>query len=125
MANKLKKYVGTVTVEATSELQAHKRFNNYVQDKLDMGNCAGIILDNGFKVASPEGIKLMVVQIYRDEPVFVTLIDDGQDFKKLFKEFNKQDNPAENEDWLGFSDFMESKGVQLPSCVTTECLEYY
>ena len=76
-------------------------------------------------VKKAKDIKIMVVELYRDEDVTVTLIDDGQDFKKLFREFNRQDKPDTNPDCLGFTAFMESKGVRVPSKVTTECLEYH
>lgn len=126
MAKNLKKYVGTVSVEAVSEVQAFKRFNDYVKDLLDNGNCAVSILDSGFKVSYPVELRLISVKLYRDEDTApITLVNEGQNFEALFRAFNKQDQPDTNPDCLGFTDFMKANGVKVVEDVNHECLEYY
>jgi len=66
-------------------------------------------------------MKLRIVMLYGDE-VDAVLIDEGQDFNKLYKEFDKQframcaesdvNGPAHRA-WLGFTNFIKSKGVNV------------
>ena len=66
--------------------------------------------------------KIRLAWLYEDSDCPYVLLDEGQDFKKIFKEFNKQDQAMIDEPviegpaykaWLGFSDFMKSKGVKI------------
>ena len=62
-------------------------------------------------------VKVRLAKLYEDEDADAVevLLDEGQDFPALYREFNGQDDPS-NEDWLSFTDFMKSKGVKLVEC---------
>jgi len=58
-------------------------------------------------------MKVRIAKLYEDDDCFCVLLDEGQDFQALYSEFNEQDAPDTNEEWLGFTDFMVSKGVKV------------
>ena len=57
-------------------------------------------------------MKVRVAFLYEDSDAFCVLLDEGQDFHALYEQFNEQDYPNVQE-CLGFTDFMESKGVTV------------
>ena len=61
----------------------------------------------------PLRVRLAYVDEEDDDPV--VLLDEGQDFKALFVEFNRLDTMYVHGegDYTGFTDFMESKGVTI------------
>ena len=66
--------------------------------------------------------KVVLIWVYQDEREPVVYLDEGQNFRRLIKQFNKQDAAMVHEDdpegpahqkWMGFEEFMEVRGCRM------------
>lgn len=105
---KMKTYIGTMTVQAPDLRTARREFDRTVEHICgeDMNSYA-----DTFNVR-PAAPKIRKVWLDRNDDEFVLLLDDGtRNLDALLRKFNKQDNPQENPDWMGFTKFMEHNRV--------------
>lgn len=61
-------------------------------------------------------MRVRLAYLYHDgETADAVLVDEGQDFDALYREFNRIDQAYLNGtgEYIGFTDFMESKGVKV------------
>ena len=66
--------------------------------------------------------EVVLIWIYQDEREPVVFLDEGQDFRRLIRQFNKQDADMVHEEdlegpahdkWMGFEEFMEAHGCRM------------